>query len=377
MVRMFLIAATIMSYIARQSALSPLRNSAFRTAWEKSGRPGILREWERTLGPVAEKPPKPEWAVVEEETVPSVIRRRIMYRVEMERWTEAYLLLPKGRKSRAPGVVVFHSTAPENIRQPAGVEGEADKFIGLRLAERGYVALCPRCYIYDDPARSFGELAADVPKRHPGWTGMRQMLWDGQRALDLLASLPEVDPKRLGAIGHSLGAKETLYLAAFDPRVKSAVFSEGGIGMRFTNWDADWYLGPQAKQPGFPRDHHELLALCAPRPFLLIGGDSADGAATEPYVEAARAIFKLYLAPGKLGLLNHRKGHAFPAEAQSAAYDWLDRWLKGRRSVSNESAARTRRRSSRHGSQLRRMPESDAGGTSPAPLAAEISRGRQ
>jgi len=156
---------------------------------------------------------------------------------------------------------------------------------------------------------------------------MRQMLWDGQAALDLLGSLPEVDPGRLGAIGHSLGSKETLYLAAFDPRVKAAVFSEGGIGMASTNWEADWYLGPQVKR-GFAHDHHELLALCAPNPVLIIGGDSADGKISEPYVAAAHPVYALFGANGSLKLLNHGQGHAFPPEAQQAAYEWLERWLR-------------------------------------------------
>ncbi len=57
------------------------------------------------------------------------------------------------------------------------------------------------------------------------------MLLDGMVAMNVLESLPSVDPKRMGAIGHSLGAKEALYLAAFDPRVRAAVSSEGGVGI--------------------------------------------------------------------------------------------------------------------------------------------------
>ena len=53
------------------------------------------------------------------------------------------------------------------------------------------------------------------------------MLYDAMRAVDVLESLPQVDRNRIGAVGHSLGAKETLYLAAFDERVKVAVASEG------------------------------------------------------------------------------------------------------------------------------------------------------
>ena len=53
------------------------------------------------------------------------------------------------------------------------------------------------------------------------------------------------------------------HAAAFDERFKVAVFSEGGIGLTFSNWDAPWYLGPRIRQPGFAREHHELLALIA------------------------------------------------------------------------------------------------------------------
>ena len=46
---------------------------------------------------------------------------------------------------------------------------------------------------------------------------------DGFVAVDILAAHPEVDVERLGAVGHSLGAKEVLYQAAFDERIKVAV----------------------------------------------------------------------------------------------------------------------------------------------------------
>lgn len=94
-------------------------------------------------------------------------------------------------------------------------------------------------------------------------------------------------------IGHSLGAKEALYLAAFDPRITAMVSSEGGIGTAMSNGDAEWYLGHIVEQPGFAREHHELLALAAPRPFLLVGGGSADGAASWPWIAAGLPVYRL------------------------------------------------------------------------------------
>ena len=154
------------------------------------------------------------------------------------------------------------------------------------------------------------------------------MTWDGIRAADYLESLPQVDRDRIGCLGHSLGAKEVLYAAAFDERFKAAVFSEGGIGLDFSNWDAPWYLGPQVRKPEFKHDHHELIALIAPRPFLLLAGDSADGEKSAAFVEAARPVYALLGMKDNVRMLNHHQDHRYPAEAQAAAGEFLDLHLK-------------------------------------------------
>jgi pimeloyl-ACP methyl ester carboxylesterase len=156
---------------------------------------------------------------------------------------------------------------------------------------------------------------------------MWRMLHDALLAVDILAALPEVDPQRIGAVGHSLGAKEVLYLAAFDERVKATVSSEGGVGTTFSNWDAAWYLGETIKSPEFTHEQHELLALAAPRPFLLVGGDSADGDKSWPFIEAALPIYRLYGEPARLGLFNHKQGHAVPPEAERRIFEWLAAYL--------------------------------------------------
>jgi dienelactone hydrolase len=265
--------------------------------------------------------------IVEEEILERVTRQRIRFRTEEDEWVEAYLLLPRARKGKVPGIVVLHSTIDYHIRQPAGLEGPADKHIGLHLAERGFVTLSPPCYIFGYRGKRMGESVAALKEKHPHWTGMLKMLFDAQRALDVLERHPAVDKRRLGAIGHSLGGKETLYLAAFDERVKAAVSSEGGIGLSFSNWDAPWYVGGQIKESAFKRDHHELLALVAPRAFLLIGGDSADGDKSQPYIDSALPVYRLLGKPETLSLFNHKKGHEFPESAHEAAYGWLAKHL--------------------------------------------------
>ena len=41
---------------------------------------------------------------------------------------------------------------------------------------------------------------------------MGKAIWDGQRALDVLSVVPDVDPERLGVVGHSLGGYGSIFL---------------------------------------------------------------------------------------------------------------------------------------------------------------------
>jgi dienelactone hydrolase len=304
------------------------RPIATRAAWE-ARREELGRLWTEFLGgPIARSRDR-TLTVLEEDRPAGVVRQLVRYESEPGLPVEGYLLRPEAKGEGRPGVVVLHSTADHTIRQPAGLEGPADKHIGLQLARRGYVAFCPRCFLwqYGRPKRL--EEAVDwLRRRHPGVSGMAKMLADARRAVDLVAAQGDVDPARIGAIGHSLGAKEALYLAAFDDRVRAAVSSEGGIGLTFSNWEAPWYLGDAIRRPGFPLDHGQVLARVAPRAFLLLGGDSADGAQSWPHIEAVGPVWDLLGAPEAVGLINHRQGHAFPTLAQTRSAEWLDWFLR-------------------------------------------------
>jgi dienelactone hydrolase len=292
-------------------------------------REALRQWWLEFLGPMpAKRDAAPKWEVIETDRVEGVVRRRIRYEVEPGITTEAYLLEPEKRASKSPGVAVFHSTVDHSIRQPAGVQGRPEKFFGLKLAQRGCVTISPRNYLWPTNDRIAAQAEADnFHQRHPTSKGMARMLHDSLVAVDILTSLPYVDADRIGSVGHSLGAKEVLYLAAFDQRVKVTVSSEGGVSSTFSNWDAPWYLGETIKSADFTHEHHELVALAAPRPFLLLGGDSADGNQSWPFIEAALPVYRLYGPTPRLGLFNHRQGHAVPPEAETRIYQWFDKYL--------------------------------------------------
>jgi hypothetical protein len=111
--------------------------------------------------------------------------------------------------------------------------------------------------------------------------------------------------------------------------VRATVSSEGGIGLGYSNWDAPWYLDHEIKGRQMQLNHAELLALIAPRAFLLIGGDSADGDISWPYIEATIPVWKLRGEPQAIGNWNHKSGHAYPPEAMRHMMQWFERFLKG------------------------------------------------
>ncbi len=267
----------------------------------------------------------PRFEIRESDQSEGIVRRRIRYETERNMWTEAYLMMPRKPNRRLPAVVVLHSTVDFTIRQGAGLEGRPEAAWGLKLAQRGMVTICPRCFLWDEtPKVDFKAKAAEHQRRHPLSRGIAKMLFDAQRAVELLTTLNEVDPRRIGVAGHSLGGKEALYLAAFDDRIRAAVSSEGGIGLTYSNWDAPWYWGDNEF---FGRNHHDLLAIIAPRPFLLIGGNSADGDRSWPFIEAVLPVYGFYGEPRRIGLYNHRQGHTIPPLAEQRVYEWLEAYL--------------------------------------------------
>ena len=305
----------------------------------KEHRKELQSAWEKFLGPSPTFLKNTDLTILKHETIGEITRDLIHYQCEQnpDLFVEAYLLRPvkKDTGKRLPGIVALHHTATASIDEIAGLSGRPTLFLGPKLAERGFVVICPRCVLWQD-APSLPIAVENFRERHPQSLGMRKMLFDAQRATDILCAQPDVDPSRIGAIGHSLGAKEVLYLAAFDDRIRAAVASEGGVTLGSTNWDAPWYLGPQIHEKTFTRNHHELLALIAPRAILILGGETgpgaADGERSWPLIAAALPVHRLYRATPRLGILNHHQGHSFSEDMFERSTNWLETYLNDEKS---------------------------------------------
>lgn len=138
----------------------------------------------------------------------------------------AILLIPERRQGPAPGLVFIHwhggmyDLGKEMLLKGVNVQPAYAPV----CAELGLVTLAIDSWC-------FGERKHEANGRVGEEDAFKLMLWKGQvlfgmmmfdevRALDYLASRPEVDPKRLGTFGMSMGATKAWWLAALDPRVR-------------------------------------------------------------------------------------------------------------------------------------------------------------
>ncbi|HYI94824.1 MAG TPA: SUMF1/EgtB/PvdO family nonheme iron enzyme [Bryobacteraceae bacterium] len=294
----------------------------------KERRRVLQKQWTEVLGMGGiEKPPvSARLSETHEETE---YTGKLMYlQVEKDYWEKIYVMLPPGKPTKPLPVVIVPYY---DIDTPAGknlggrvYNATSRATFGLEAVRRGFAAVAVR-WFGESYGEHYAEAVANLKLRHPKLTGLGKWVWDSQRLIDYLQTLPELDTSRIGIIGHSLGGKMALYAAAFDERIGVTVSSEPGIGLSFSNYEDFWYLGEQLDRA---RDHHELLALIAPRPFLLIAGDSADSNKSLLYLNAAKPVYALSGATDRLGFLNHRQGHPLTAEAVTAAMDFLQRYLQ-------------------------------------------------
>jgi dienelactone hydrolase len=308
-----------------------------RAQWNEL-REKTLAGMQQVMGPLPRRAPQPlDIVVLEEETFPEFIRKKITYVSEGQDRVPAYLFLPQGSKKRRPAMLCLHQTTAIGKGEPAGLGPKVDLHYARELAARGYVTLAP-----DYP--NFGEYHVD-PYAMGYASATMKGIWNHMRAVDLLISLPEVDSRRIGVIGHSLGGHNALFLAAFDPRIRAVASSCGFNSFHkymkgdLTGWSHKGYMPRIASEYGkdpdrMPFDFPALLASLAPRPVFInapAGDQNFEVSGVRDCVDQAMPVYQqVFHAGNRLQVEYPDTGHEFPASVRMRAYEFLDRWLKRR-----------------------------------------------
>ena len=244
----------------------------------------IAREWHEIMGPwppVIEKPKVEFLASSERE---GITQRRLRVEIAPEQTSEGWLLVPS-EKGPFPAVLVVYYEPETSV----GLDPKHElRDFGLQLARRGFVTL------------NIGTPGGNAWRPETGRAGCQPLSFHAYVAANCwnaLASLPEVDAKRIGVVGHSYGGKWSMVAGAFWEKFAAVAVSDPGIvfdeARPNVNYWEPWYLGADAVEkrpkagvptPDNPRtgayrrlvetghDLHELHALIAPRPFFVSGG---------------------------------------------------------------------------------------------------------
>ncbi|MBL9211609.1 MAG: dienelactone hydrolase family protein [Opitutaceae bacterium] len=349
------------------SLLQRSDGTPIRTAPEWAERRAeLVREWTHILGKLKPDAIDQQWFgdasaariqdVSEQE---GYTRISLTIPIEKDFQQPHLLLIPKGRGAGPfPAVIAWTSTSPDYTKP--------EEWWGAWLARQGYVVLSGWSFIrhYRDGRDLRQKVNEAVYDRFGRWLPLAKMVHDVQREVEFLKSRPEVDATRLGFIGFSLSAKTALYVAAFAPEISATVSIDPGVPLNgSTNYGSPWYLDwqrpfddiatptyPDPKfrntvwslldtdpgRPGFERDHHELMALCAPRALLVIGCSTdlesaphSDDRQTIGYINRAREVYELLKIPERFEYAALTGGHrAVGPDLDPHWQRFFERWLK-------------------------------------------------
>jgi dienelactone hydrolase len=314
----------------------------------KLRRAELLKKWTELLGPW---PPLLERPVVQEqwkEPVEDFVRSRIEIEVAPGRKTGAFLLKPQGEGPFPAVIDVFYY--PED---GAGMKADRRRQndFGYQLVKRGFIALC----VGQNPTAP----RPNADLYYPAWDKaqlqpLSYLAYVAANAHTMLSQRKDVDPLRIGVVGHSYGGKWSLFAGALYEKFAAVSVSDPGIvfdeARPNVNYWEPWYLGyvpgtefrprgvlnekhgrlgPYQQMMAEKTDLHELHALIAPRPFFVAGG-SEDGPARWKALNHTVAVSRILGADHRVGMHN-RPEHKITPEASERIADFFEYFLKEKR----------------------------------------------
>jgi lysophospholipase L1-like esterase len=311
--------------------------------WKKR-RPTLRGVVERSLGKLPSRP-RPSARLIAREIHPHFILESLTIPNGVDSAMTAYFFAPRQRAGKCPAVLWLHSSSYDrNQLLWRGYNG-GDEPLGEVLAKAGYAVLAPDACWYGGRAAAGPSGAAETGRQQQEtllkynlWMG--RTLWgmfvrDDQIALDYLCTRSEVDHKRIGATGMSMGSTRTWWLAALDERVACAV----GVACltRYQNLIAHGQL----RQHGVyyfvnglleHTDSEGVVALIAPRPFLALTGELDAGSPADGIKVIEQRVGGVYAALDARdcfrSVLYKDTGHVHTPAMRKETLAWFARWLK-------------------------------------------------
>ena len=306
-----------------------------RTAedWQQR-RQEILATWHKLMGPWPQVITGQKLEVLKQEQRDGFTQQKVRFKITPDRTIEGYLQVPQGKGPFPAALVVYY-----DAETGAGLGKELRDF-GYQLARRRFVTL----------SIGLGASLYHPNKENARLQPLSALAYAAANSYHVLAELPQVNPQRVGVLGHSYGGKWAMFASCLYDKFACAAWSDGGVVFdekrANVNYWEPWYLGYDrraTRKPGIPtaenprtgaykqmieakRDLHELHALMAPRPFLVSGG-SEDRPERWTALKHAIAVNKLLGHKYRVAMTN-RRGHAPTEESNEQIYLFFEYFLK-------------------------------------------------
>jgi dienelactone hydrolase len=321
--------------------------------------PGSLGEWRQAreeirgtlgalLGDLPARPETPKVNIVRREDRGSYLLEKFEFDNGAGAIVPGYLLLPK-QAGRVPAILYCHWHGGQYDVGKEELFGTNATPVapGPTLVARGYAVLAIDAYCFGErngrgpggttEKGGAGEMTASKFNLWLGRTLWGMMVRDDLMALDYLASRPEVDPKRIGVTGISMGSTRTWWVLAMDDRPRA------GVGVCCLTRYQDLILAGELRQhgiyyfvPGLLRhfDVEAVVALAAPRPLLFLSGEDDAGSPASGIRTIERRVRPAYDLHGAgaqfESVIYPATGHVYTPGMWERMVTWMDRHLQGR-----------------------------------------------
>lgn len=317
---------------------------ASKAEWE-ARRADVKAKVVASLGDLPPRPAKPVVHLVSVEQRPGFRIERFRLDNGLDGQMSAMLLIPDGLTKPAPTILWLHSSSYDHRQLLAPSTNGGEEPLGVTFVKRGWVVFAPDAAWYGDRAGQ-GPGGASEATTNQQTSQLKYHLWfgrtlwgmfvrDDQVALDYLCSRPEVDPKRIGATGISMGSTRSWWLAAVDDRIAAVV----GVAC-LTRYENLLRHG-QLRQHGVYYfvngllkhfDTEAVVSLIAPRPVLFLTGELDAGSPADgiKVIEAkAGGVYRAADAPDHFRSVRYADiGHTYTPAMRTEMLAWFDRWLK-------------------------------------------------
>jgi hypothetical protein len=251
----------------------------------------------------------------------------------------ALLLIPRKRQTPSPGLLYIHwHGGMYDLGKEQLLRGvNAQPAYAPVCVEKGLITLAIDSWC-------FGERKRETNGRQGEENAFKKMLWEGQvlygmmmfdefRAMDYLSSRPEVDVKRIGALGMSMGSTKAWWLAALDPRVKLCIdvccltdFEEL-IKAHGLQGHGIYYYVPSLLKHFQTAEINELIV---PRPHLSVNGrrdELTPPAGVEKVRDYLLALYRKYGKEADCHVELFDCEHVELPEMRALILEWIDRYL--------------------------------------------------